>query len=293
MSFVKQYNFDDEFKQKARVHQSWFRANVLKVNPGEYENFLNDEDGKKGLNFYQDFDILPAVHKRYGNKYNKQLYSNLLRSEHIPFNLFIPLRYDHKFAKKVLSELFSVQIKEILKIEIEYAPSPKEKYLDDRTSFDAYIKYIDEDNHLGIYGIEVKYTEHGYPLKEKSTEEKQVKEKNSKYWTVTNKSDLFKKGIEDKLILDDYRQIWRNHILGESIKQVDKIIHFTSVTFYPAGNTHFTKAISEYQKFLNMPERVLGVTYEDYFSTLEKYSPNDRFNLWINYLIERYIVKPS
>ncbi len=170
-------NFDDKFKRKARVHQSWYRANVLKVNPGEYENFLNDEDGKKGLNFYQDFDILNAVHERYGKKYNKQLYSNLLRSEHIPFNLFIPLRYDQKFAKEVLGELLKDKIKEILKIEIEYAPPSKEKYLDDRTSFDAYIKYINEDNHPGIYGIEVKYTEHGYPLKKDSTEDRQIKKK--------------------------------------------------------------------------------------------------------------------
>lgn len=285
--------YEDDFKQKARLHQSRFRAKVLKVDYDGYKNFLKSEDGKKGFNFYQDFDILNAVHERYGKKYNKQLYSNLLRSEHIPFNLFIPLGYDHNFAKKVLNELFKDKIKEILKIEIEYAPSPKEKYLDDRTSFDAYIKYINEDNHLGIYGIEVKFTEHGYPLKKNSTEEKQVKNRSSRYWTVTNQSGLFKKGIENKLILDDYRQIWRNHLLGESIKQEDKIMHFSSVTFYPAGNTHFTKAISEYQKFLISPDRVFGITFEDYFSTLKIISPGNRFDDWIKYLKERYIVKPS
>lgn len=293
MELKDQYNYDDNFKQKARLHQSRFRANVLKVDYDEHKNFLKSEDGKKGLNFYDDFNILNAVHERYGKKYNKQLYSNLLRSEHIPFNLFIPLRYDHKFAKKVLSELFKDKIKEILKTNIEYAPPQKEKYLDDRTSFDAYIKYIDEDNHLGIYGIEVKYTEHGYPLKKDSTEDRQIRKNNSRYWAVTNQSGLFKKGIENKLILDDYRQIWRNHILGESIKQVEKIMHFSSVTFYPAGNTHFTKAISEYQKFLFAPDNVFGITFEDYFSTLKKFSPSNRFDDWINYLKERYIIKTN
>lgn len=285
-----QYGKDDFFKRKARLHQSKYRAEVLKVNCGNYGNMLSEEDGRKGLNFYQDFDILEAVYKRYSKKYSKQLYANLLRSEHIPFNLFIPLISDLEFAEKVLINLLSNTIKEITKVNIEYAPSPKEIYLDDRTSFDTYIEYNHIDGNPGILGIEVKYTEKGYPLKKDSTEYEQINKKNSKYWTVTKESGLFKEGVEDKLILNDYRQIWRNHILGESIRQVDKIKHFTSITFYPEGNIHFTKAISEYQGFLISSKNVFGITYEDYISTLKTHSSNERFDAWIKYLEERYIV---
>jgi hypothetical protein len=286
----KQYDKDNFFKKQARLHQSKYRAEVLKVDCDLYGNMLQEEDGRKGLNFYQDFNILEEVYKRYGGRYSKQLYSNLLRSEHIPFNLFIPLKHNLEFAKKVLNDLLSNSIKEILKIDIEYAPPFRELYLNDYTSFDAYIEYKHTDGSLGILGIEVKYTEKGYSLKDKSDEKKKVENKASRYWSITKASGLFKKGVEDKLILNDYRQIWRNHILGESIRLVDQIKHFTSITFYPEGNTHFSKAIAEYQKLLKSSDNVLGITYEDYLSVLKKHSPNQRFNSWMKYLEERYIM---
>jgi len=229
-------------------------------------------------------------YERYGESYSKQLFSNLLRSEHIPFNLFIPLRNDLDFAKIVFNKLLSNTIKDIFRIKIEFAPSPKEKYLNDRTSFDTYIEYTHMDGSSGILGIEVKYTEQGYPLKRKSTEEIQIKDKESKYWSTTKKSGLFKIGVDEKLIQDDYRQIWRNHILGESISQVDNTKHFTSITIYPEGNTHINEALAEYQGFLISQDRVLGITYEEYLSTLTEFSPSRRFRHWIDYLQKRYIV---
>lgn len=261
MKIGKQYDKDDAYKKQARLHQSKFRANVLGIDYDEYGNILKEEDGRKGLNFYSDFSILDAVYERYGKEYNKQLYSNMLRSEHIPFNLFIPLREDLEFAKNVFNSLLSNSIKEIQRIEIEYAPEPKDNFLNDRTSFDASIEYVHEDDGKGNLGIEVKYTEQGYPLKEKSTEKTQIADKNSKYWVVTRNSGIFKLGVEQELIKDDYRQIWRNHLLGESIVQVGETEHFTSITLYPEGNIHFSKSISEYQGFLYNEDRVLGTTY--------------------------------
>jgi len=293
MKIGKQYDKDDDFKREARLHQSKYRGNVLCVNCDEFGNMLEEQDGRDGLNFYSDFNILDAVYERYGKRYNRQLYSNLLRSEHIPFNLYIPLRENLDYAKNVFNDLLPINIKAIQRIEIEYAPHPKEKYLDDHTSFDTFIEYNHLDGSIGILGIEVKYTEQGYPLKIKSTEEKQLRNKSSKYWIITEKSGLFKTGIEDKLVQDDYRQIWRNHILGESIVQVDGIKHFTSITMYPDGNTHFRKSISEYNEFLTDKDRVLGITYEEYLCTLLEYSPGRRFRDWIDYLRLRYNIKPK
>ncbi len=104
----------------------------------------------------------------------------MLTSEHIPFNFFVPLYQNNDFCKIVFSELLEVNIHSIDKIEIEYAPKPKENYLNDGTSFDTYIEYTSSDNSKGIIGIEVKYTENEYKLEANSKQEKDINDKSSK-----------------------------------------------------------------------------------------------------------------
>lgn len=159
---------------------------------------MTDEDGNAGKNFYGGFAIFSAVEKRYPDFY-VNLYSEMLRSEHIPFNLFVPFRHDLDFCKIVFNELLGGCIKSIDRqcilsddenIVIEFAPSPKEKYLDDRTSFDTYIEYTHINNIKGIIGIEVKYTEKEYKLKSPFPEETAIDDKSSLYYVITDKSKL-------------------------------------------------------------------------------------------------------
>ena len=287
---------ESEFKKKCRQHQSWYRSEVLKVGYDDFVNILLDEDGKEGLNFYDGFNIFNSVKERYP-EFRKPLYCNLLRSEHIPFNFFIPLKKDIEFRNNVFNEIMGGFINQIVRIEIEYSPNPKVKYLDDSTSFDTYIEYQHIDGTLGIFGIEVKYTELSYPMIDGSTEKTRMFEKfeTSKYKKRTHESGVFQDedNVFDKLKKDDYRQVWRNHLLGESILIVDKpkFNHFHSLTFYPEGNIHFTKVISEYQNYLK-PEfrnRVQGVTYERFFEVCRKHLPNGEFRKWLEYLENRYI----
>ena len=156
-----QYSKDDKtdptgFLKRARLHQSKFRAETLKLDYDTYGNYLTKKDGEDGKNFYEGFRIFEVVKKRY-RKYNKPLYSNMLRSEHIPFNLFVLLNVDKTLGKEIFNEFLGGVIQTIDNIEIEYAPAPKQKYLNDGTSFDTYIEYTHIDNSKGIIGIEVKY----------------------------------------------------------------------------------------------------------------------------------------
>ena len=129
----RQYSKDDltdksGFLRKARLHQSKYRANILNVPCDKFGNYLTEEDGRKGKNFYDGFKIFDAV-KDYRD-YNKPLYSNMLRSEHIPFNLFIPFNqgnHTKAFLKNVLNAFFNNTIQSIEKIKIEYASSAKGK----------------------------------------------------------------------------------------------------------------------------------------------------------------------
>jgi len=219
-------------------------------------------------------------------KYSKPLYANMLRSEHIAFNLFVPFKADRRFGKNVLNLFLNNQIKSIDKILIEYAPNPSEEYLNDKTSFDAYIEYTHIDEEKGIVGIEVKYTEHEYKLKKGSKEETDLNNRESTYFKITEKSGLYLPGITQKLISDKFRQIWRNQLLGESIILKDKSVfkHFTSLMIFPRGNTHFIEASQEYLAMLSDNEnRFVPLTYEAFISNCERFCPNEEFKKWISY----------
>ncbi len=292
----QQYSKDDRtdqsgFLRRARLHQSVFRAKFLDLPFDTYGNYLTKADGERGKNFYDGFGIFDAV-KNY-RKYSRQLYTNLLRSEHIPFNIFIPLDKDKTYCKNVIADILKSNIISIDKIEIEYAPKPKEKYLDDGTSFDAYIEYTDSDETNGMIGIEVKYTEKEYKLQTNSKQEKVVNDKSSVYFSVSNKCGLYKSNAADVLPTDNFRQVWRNHILGESILLSDrsKFQYFTSLTLYPADNLHFKKTTKEYIDLLIKNDRkFIALTFEDFFALLSKHCPDRNYKKWIDYLKTRYIV---
>lgn len=292
-----QYSRDDKtdpsgFLKNARLHQSRFRADFLSLPFDTYGNYLTKEDGENGKNFYDGFGIFDAVKKQY-RRYNRALYSNLLRSEHIPFNFFIPLDKDRNYCRMVLADVLQTDIASIERIKIEYAPKDKRKYLNDGTSFDAYIEYTDADSTKGIIGIEVKYTEKEYKLQAKSKQERDINNKSSPYYSVTEKCMLYKPGAIEVLKTDNFRQLWRNHILGESILLIesDKFKQFTSLTLFPADNLHFVETSRAYANLLNdNDKKFIALTYEDFFSLLKTHCPDNNYKNWLTYLTTRYIV---
>lgn len=304
---------DNAIKRIARKHQSDYRWQVLhcKHNPnhkfGKYGTYLLREDAIKGKNFYQPYwnKIQKAITDRYQHSEPWQLapiYANMLRSEHIPFNFFVPMQDDLKAAAKVFDEILGGnQIEKIIEIKIEYAPEIQYA-LNDGTSFDTFVLYKHKDGKLGGIGIEIKYTEGGYPLKKGSKEEKDiVLGENKQYVNVTKGCNYYKKEVSDcplaasPLIKNSYRQIWRNHILGASMINNSNIEynlkHFNSVTIYPSFNTHFENAIPQYEKMLskNGQKTFRGITYEDFFNILASYYVSNDYVDWLRYLNLRYI----
>lgn len=297
---------DKPFKKAARSKQSLFREEYLKVgfDPsnrfGKYGAFLLPEDADAGLNFYEGFrsDILHLIRKRYPKLTTAQhagLYANMLRSEHIPWNVFVPMKADLQAATKVFNDIIGEPLIDVITdIRIEWAPE-KTKCLNDNTSFDAYIEFM-HDGQLGGLGIEVKYTEEGYHFGGKEREEVMEKEL-SQYAIITRSCGLYKEEIASKpiretsLCLNKFRQIWRNHILGESMVMNKMVERFYSVTLYPCGNPHFTKVLPKYREFLTDYglSTFKFITFESLFDLLKVHYPKDsQFQNWIEYLQTRY-----
>lgn len=281
-----QYDLDDDFKTKARLHQSRFRRDVLSVDYNEYGNRLKDEDAKKLLIYYEHLKVRNAKSDKYPN-YSQKRDADMLRSEHIPFNLFAPLKYDFTLARNIISKAFNLDIKTIKRVEIEYAPKQKKSYLNDSTAFDTYIEYISSNNELCGIGIEVKYTEKSYKIGD--TEKVNIENPDSNYWKITKQSGIFRKSLFDQLISDDMRQIWRNHILGISMIQNGDIKQFTSVIVYPSDNEHFNEVIPIYNSLLTDPEKdaIIDCTFEKFIESIQDQS--SEIIHWKNYLSNRYI----
>lgn len=167
-------------------------------------------------------------------------------------------------------------------------------YLNDRTSFDAFIKYITPDSKRGGIGIEVKYTENEYPLGLK--ERRDIAGANQRYREMTTASGYFQPDFDISIFLTAHhlRQIWRNYILGYSMLNKGDIDIIHNVHFYPEHNDHFhLYALPEYRKLLTDKgnESFITITYEKYCTLLDQYSNNAKIVKWVSYLRKRYIGK--
>lgn len=282
-----QYRFDDSFKAAARLHQSTWRAKVLGVECGEFGNRLTEADGRALLNYYHGMGVREALSGRYPD-FSAKRDCDLLRSEHIPFNMLSPLSSRPTLMQQVLKQAFGIHLSEAGRLDIEWAPSPAAEYLGDQTSFDVYIEGTSQAGQRTGVGIEVKYTERGYRIG--TSEAQRVRDPHSTYWTLTRESGVFENAGAAELATDELRQIWRNHLLGLSMMRHGDIERFVSITLYPAGNVHFTHAISHYRSLL-LPSGRDGVrccTFEHYIDSL---TGDSEVEAWKKYLEERYVVK--
>jgi hypothetical protein len=218
--------------------------------------------------------------------YSQKRDADLLRSEHIPFNMLAPLTSRPALMQRVLSEAFGLELSQPFQMKLEWAPSPAEEYLGDMTSFDTYIQGRDANGELVGLGIEVKYTERSYRIG--VSEAKRVRDRESTYWVTTRESNLFVRGGCNGLAEDDIRQIWRNHLLGLAMVRHMDIGKFVSVTLYPAGNQHFTHALTKYRYHLEATAQgcVRGCTFEQYINSLRG---DNEIEAWKEYLKARYL----
>ena len=312
------YGGDSDYRKACRHHQAWFRENILKVKMGrnhstrqganetaeEFEHrrttetdiaILTSSDAARLMNF------VPEYHEQIGKALCEDrgriptdfgLMANMLRSEHIPWNIFVPMMTDYVTAAKCFSEILPHRdIKTIRNWKIEYAPNT----IKDKTAFDVYVEYETSSGEMGVIGIEVKYTEEGYSVGNK--EFTMMQDPESAYSVATRDSGCFINNDPMLFNNPDYIQLWRNHILGLAMLQQGMTDYFDSLTLYPSGNVHFHSSdshvgvIESYEELLTDKgkETFHAITYEDFFNILRKYYTSSRNKTWIDYLETRYI----
>lgn len=287
MEIGPQHKPDDKFKAAARLHQSKYRAEVLQVDYKEFGNWLRDEDAQALLNYYDKLNTREVLRGRYPS-YSEKRDANMLRSEHIPFNLLAPLGSDQTNAVEIIRRAFEIDCVAVGFIGMEYAPEPKGHYLGDGTAFDTYIQVTEPTGKKVGIGIEVKYTEQAYPIGEK--EKINVEDHESPYWKTARASHCFNNPDDEIFGSDPLRQIWRNHLLGLSMVENGDVDEFYSITLFPNGNEHFHKELPRYISLLEEERKryVFGCTFEKYIASI---AGTPEFEEWREWLKRRYIVK--
>ena len=209
---------DKPFTATMRQHQSRYRRDVLKVpcgtGPGPkassfYGNMLPAEHGASGANFLTP-EIFQVVQQRLALGKDRvepfRLLHNMLSSQPMCFNLFGQLVRDHDLARQLMEPMVG-QLTRVDEVRIEYHPEPASEYLDDRTSFDAFIAYTRPDGRRGFVGIETKLTE---PFSQR-----RVDKPSYRRWMTGDAP--WTDEAHDKVAGISHNQLWRDHLLAVAL----------------------------------------------------------------------------
>ena len=210
-----QYAADNSFTRRMRLHQSWWRATVLKVPCGvgpqrtgkPYGNYLTLEDGARGANFLTPGIFVVAKQRlaqRVGVVDEYRLLHNMLSSQPMCFNLFGPLVTDLRLATDLMRALLPGEVAEVLSVQLEYAPTPASAHLADATAFDAFVVYRQPDGKRAFLGVETKLTE-SFSQKVYDGEAYRRWMKGSPVWTPEAAGR-----VADIV----HNQLWRDHLLA-------------------------------------------------------------------------------
>lgn len=287
--YGNQCESDNAFTKRARLLQSMYRVEIgeeegfgpTRASKRKYGNMISGGE-VSGKNFLmkETFEYAQdRVKSKKKEKRNEEtidefrLFNNLLSSQPMAFNLFHPLMLllKHDPAKVTLamrSVFKNIPVFEVTEIRLEFIPTPIENYTKDKSAMDAYIKFVDRKGSKHIIAIETKYTDVlGVNEASHCEEQKQM----------LIDTGLFKAEFEELLKEGKVKltQIYRNLLLTEKYRIVEKLQDSYSVVLSPKEHPSTEKEISSVTKYLK-PEyayKLSAVTLEDFVDAMIQYLP--------------------
>lgn len=279
---------DNAFTKKARLLQSKYRVEMgeaegvgpMRTSKRKYGNMISGGE-LSGKNFLMK-ETFEYAKERVKDKRKKdetidgfRLFNNLLSSMPMAFNLFYPLTLllkekPEQVTCAIKSVFKDFPIFEVTEIGLEFIPTPKEKYSNDKSAMDAYIQFLDSEGGRYIIAIETKYTDVlGVNEARKCEEQKQL---------LLN-TGLFNEEFAALLTGGKIKltQIYRNFLLAEVYGKKEGFKDSYSVILSPKEHPSTEREIRSVTAYLK-PEYVYklsSVTLEDFVEVLLQYFPDD------------------
>lgn len=317
------YTTGNSFRAVAEAKARHYRVNELKLSDfGSYGHILSDNNAQKGMNFLPTLrnEIFEEVNKR--NKKGKgvdidRTTKNMLASQAMCFNLFVPLNRNKKLASMFFEQLLG-DVSEITE-NIEYEYTPSKLIFNDQSGkggvdCDALLTYKNKQGNSSILVIETKYVEpefsicgfRKYNQNDLCPKETIVNDdysncryhfkKKYNYWKVAEESNLFKMEVilKNPCPFGGYLwQLWTNISLAYAIAKDKGIKDFNYAVICHEKNDKLTndgKTFEEFRNLLKDPTKLKVIYLSDIKNAIEKFEPDFPSEKWIKEFVNRYCI---
>ena len=287
--------------RKMRVHQGWWRTNVLNEEPGLHpiiptqnvcSTIVNGETN--GKNFLTT-NAIKAVRETLAKRTKEntgiieedRLFNNLLSSQPLCFNFFGELYADHDFGLLVLKRFYP-NLTELISVNFEFSSTIN--YTNDRSAFDIAFE-VKAANKKGLIGFECKYTDTFSFKPSKSTIfYGDVGNKNhDTYLEIYNKSkDSFTKPYFEFVQSKDFNQLFRNQLISEALLQDNKYDFVRTGLFCYQDDSSATATAKAFKTMLSNPDNFQLITYSDFISKVQQLELTWQQREWTMLLWARY-----
>jgi hypothetical protein len=206
-----------------------------------------------------------------------RIFSDMLSSQPLCFNLFAELQQDLNLATAVFRDLATARVKRVTSIEFEHSPGRGDpRFLNDRSAFDVYVQFATSTGGRGFIGIEVKYHEDMRNPPGRHRE---------RYDEVADLMGCFDAANLPLIKMKPLQQIWRDHMLAGSLVQAGGYADGFFVFVHPRDNSCCARAVNDYRRCLKSHETFLAWTLEDITAAIARHTDA----VWVGQLIDRYL----
>ncbi|MDB5583365.1 MAG: hypothetical protein JWR80_8541 [Bradyrhizobium sp.] len=215
--------FDNRFRACARLLQALWRTEQ-EIAIGSHTSAdgttrklgsrVSDSAGASGRNFMSP-DIARLAWREHAYREpgalidEERLWTNMLSSHPLTFNVLGPLRLDLSLATSVLRAMCpDLEHATAQSVVFEHSPGRRSAELTgDRTAFDAIITYTNRTDELGFVALELKYSESAW---------EQQKELGERYGELMPATGLFIDPTDEGLRRPPLQQLMREHVLAQA-----------------------------------------------------------------------------
>lgn len=192
-----------------------------------------------------------------------RVWSNMLSSMPLTFNLFGGLKLDRDLANAVCGKLWPDLVEEVCHLQFEHSPARGDfRFTADGTAFDVFISGRDARGAKTFVAIEVKYSE--------SCHEPEARGRD-RYEELASTCGLYRSPEDPALRANPIQQLWRGHMLAQCLITNGLYDRGVFVCLAPRLNDPVQRACAMYQARLAAREDVCSfeaVTLEEIIATI-------------------------